>query len=51
MENALEPLFSTLEIQPIVKYIDDTFKEKKIIIDKNILNKKEKDYFHKISRN
>ena len=46
MEDALEPLFNVLEIEPIEKYIDDTFKNKKI--DKNILSKKEKDYFPRL---
>ena len=49
MENALEPLFSTLEIQPIIKYIDDTYKDKTILSDKNILYIKEKDYFPKLA--
>ena len=38
MEDALEPLFNVLEIEPIEKYIDDTFKNKKI----------EKDYFPRL---
>ncbi len=46
MEDALEPLFNVLEIGPIEKYIDDTFKNKKR--DKNILSKKEKDYFPRL---
>ena len=47
MEDALEPLFNSLEISPIIKYIDDTVKDKKR--DINQLSKKQKDYFPKLS--
>ena len=47
MEDALEPLFSSLEIAPIIKYIDDTVKDKKR--DINQINQKQKDYFPKLS--
>ena len=47
MEDALEPLFNTLEIDPIIKYIDDTVKDDKR--NKDLIPKKQKDYFPKIS--
>ena len=47
MEDALEPLFNSLEIAPIVKYIDDTVRDKKR--DINQFSKKQKDYFPKLS--
>ncbi len=46
MEDALEPLFNTLEIDPIIKYIDDTVKDDKR--NKDLIQKKQKDYFPKI---
>ena len=42
--NSLEELFNSLEIQPIIKYIDK-FKNEKSIKDKNILNERIKKYF------
>ena len=46
MEDALEPLFNSLEISPIIKYIDDTVKDDKR--NKDLIQKKQKDYFPKI---
>ena len=42
--NSLDELFNSLEIKPIIKYIDK-FKNEKSIKDKNILNERIKKYF------
>ncbi len=43
MEDTIEPLYNTLDITPILKYIDDTVNEKNR--DKNNINEKKNIYF------